>query len=269
MNQRQQRRAASTLVETMISLGIFVIAGGLIYTALNTGAILFAKNTSINSAHQSAVKVINHITRDIHRSASTPELVDVNSAPTSGPAAGISVQPVAAGPYTLVGGVALDLQRSRVTIATTIQPQVGQRLISPALLIEDYITAVAANATNPATQTDLTLTNAIWTSGLSPSSMYYVAFITNRAVYVVVGDELRYYAMSTGSSADTYIVLAKGVATPTPFTITNSATGLPTNRTVAAQLAVKDPTYNNRGYRTTDMSVTFQVPYRALIALYP
>src|SRR5438105_11973696 len=86
--------AGSTLIELMMSLGIFSVAGGLIYASLNTATVLYVKNTSINAAHAQVINALERVTRDIHASASTPQLVDVNRATITGPAAGITIQPV-------------------------------------------------------------------------------------------------------------------------------------------------------------------------------
>jgi Tfp pilus assembly protein PilE len=260
-----------TLIEMMMSLGIFVIAGGMIYTGLNTATVLYVKNTSINAAHAQMIKALERITRDVHASASTPQLVDATrTTTTTGPAAGITIQPVTGGPFQLTS-LSMLSGSGKVTILTgsSSKPQVGQRVLCPAALVEDNITAVAANSTNPLTQTDLTTANSIWTATTLGTNLYYPVFITSRSVYVVSGGELRYYPTSTGSNSDSYVVLARGVTTPTPFTLANSSSGTPANSTIGATLAVNDPTFNQRGYQATDISVTFQIPYRSRIATYP
>jgi Tfp pilus assembly protein PilE len=271
MRMRRQNPAGGyTLVEMMMSLGIFLVAGGMIYTGLNTATVLYVKNTSINSSHAQMLKALERITRDIHASASTPQLVDVNRAATNGPAAGIAIQPVTGGPFAL-SSMSMLSGSGKLTILTgsSPKPQVGQRVICPSALVEDYIAAVAANATNSLTQTDLTTANSIWTTASLTTNLYYPVFITNKSAYVVRGTELRYYPVSTGSSSDSYVVLARGVTTPTPFTLVNSSTGTPANTTIGATIAVNDPTFNQRGYKATDISVTFQIPYRSRIATYP
>jgi len=253
----------------MMSLGIFVLAGGMIYTGLNTATILYVKNTSINAAHAQMIKALERITRDVHASASSPQLVDVNRASTTGPAAGVTIQPVTGGPFAL-SSLSMLSGSGKVTILTgsSPKPQVGQRVVCPAALVEDFITAVAANSTNPLTETDLTTANSIWTAASLGTNLYYPVFITNKSAYVVNGGELRYYPVSTGSSSDSYVVLARGVTTPPPFTLVTS-TGTAANSTIAATLAVNDPTFNQRGYQATDISVSFQIPYRSRFATYP
>lgn len=262
----QRHVGGFTLVELMIALGVFVLAGGMIYAALNGTTVLYAKNAAVNSAHQQMIKALERVTRDIHASASAPQLVDVNRAPSNGPAAGVSVQPVVSGPFALASMSPLS---GTVTVVTgsAPRPEVGQRVICPSCLVEDYITAVAPNATNPATQTDLTMANTVWTTAALTINQFYPVFITNKSAYVVSAGELRYYPVSTDSDGDSYVVLARGVTTATPFGFAPS--GSAGNTTVAGTLAVNDPTYNQRAYRATDISVTFQTPYRSRIATYP
>jgi len=270
MKTRERRISAFTLMEVMMAMAVFAIAGGLVYTALNSATILYAKNTSVNSAHQQMIKALERVTRDIHASASTPQLVDVNRATTTGPAAGVTVQPVVGGPFAMNSMTMLS-GSGKLTVVTgsSPKPKVGQRVICPTCQVEDFITQVTPNSTNSLTQTDLTTANSIWTEVSLSTNMYYPVFITNKSAYVVVGGELRYYPASTGSSSDSYVVLARGVTTPTPFTLVNTSSGSPSNTTVAGTLAVNDPTFNQRNYLATDVSVTFQVPYRSRIATYP
>ena len=45
----------------MMSIGIFVLTGGLIYSGLNTATVLYAKNTSINAAHSQMIKALERL----------------------------------------------------------------------------------------------------------------------------------------------------------------------------------------------------------------
>ena len=82
------------LIEIMVSTTIMMISGGIVFIILNTGMILFAKNTAINLAHQQARIAVIQMEQDLHSSVSIPQLVDANKAAVAGngPAAGISCQ---------------------------------------------------------------------------------------------------------------------------------------------------------------------------------
>src|ERR1051325_291805 len=69
-------KAAFTLVETMVGLLCFVIIGGVIYLLLNSGMILYAKNMSVNTAHEDTRRAVNRLLRDIHAAVSVPQLID-------------------------------------------------------------------------------------------------------------------------------------------------------------------------------------------------
>ena len=83
-----------TLVELMIAAMAIALVGGIAYAVLNSGLILFSKNTAINVAHQQARVAVLQIEADLHSAISLPKLVDVNRVDIAGtgPAAGISFQ---------------------------------------------------------------------------------------------------------------------------------------------------------------------------------
>src|SRR5919201_6663823 len=93
-------RTAFTLPEVMIAVLCFVACGGMIFTLLNSGMILYGKNMSVNTAHEDTRRAVNRLLRDIHASVSVPQLIDgfnadgSRQAPTSTAtaAAGVSFQ---------------------------------------------------------------------------------------------------------------------------------------------------------------------------------
>jgi hypothetical protein len=93
-------KAGFTLAETMIGLLCFVVIGGIVYLLLNSGMILYAKNMSVNTAHEDTRRAANRLLRDIHAAVSVPQLIDgfnadgslqVHTSNTTG-AAGVSFQ---------------------------------------------------------------------------------------------------------------------------------------------------------------------------------
>ncbi len=258
---------AFTLTEVMVAMGLSVLVGGLTYAVLNSATVLYAKNTAVNSAHHQLLKTLERITRDIHASASHPQLVDANRAATNGPAAGIIVEPVSRGPYALVN-MAIGNGVGKMTVATgnAPKPQVGERVICPTCLIDDQIIAVAPNPSNPLTHTDLTTARSIWTNASLGTSLYYPVFIARRSAYVVNAGELRFYPISTGSSADSFVVLARGVTTATPFALPPSPTAGVEDSVLQGTFALVDSTFSQRKHRATGATVTFAVPSRAVIA---
>ena len=69
-------KAGFTLAEMMIGLLCFVVIGGVIFLLLNSGMILYAKNMSVNTAHEDTRRAVNRLLRDIHAAVSVPQLID-------------------------------------------------------------------------------------------------------------------------------------------------------------------------------------------------
>ena len=99
-----------TLVELMVTVGIFALVGLMVFLILNTGMVLYAKNTAVNSAHQQARSGVNQMLTNLYSSVSIPQLVDTSLQPVSelnpsgqpNVAAGISFQKFDNGPFPVV-----------------------------------------------------------------------------------------------------------------------------------------------------------------------
>lgn len=145
-----------TLPEMMVSIGVLSILGGVFFSVLNSGMVLFSKNTAVNVAHQQTRQGINRLTRDIHAAISIPQLrnlrsVAVNAQPAANPsptpvaAASVSFQNVAGGPYEMWQDPGSP---SLIKIKDFgAKPVEGMRLIIPFWGLEDNITSTAANGT--------------------------------------------------------------------------------------------------------------------------
>lgn len=249
----------------MISTGVVVIGGSAVFLALNSGLNLFAKNTSVNAAHQQMLKAINHMTTDVHSAVSIPQLVNSNLASYTGTgsAAGISMQVYSMGPFQTTGGSSPTFNSTLITVTTgtTTRPAVGQRVIFPAHLVEEDIVASVPNASNSA-RTDLTIANPVWRN----VGIFANCLITDRIAFAVSNGELRYYPRASDTA--TYHVLARGVTTATPFRFGTYPGGTTNNRMIVGTLALTDPTYSNRGYQALGLSVNFQLPMRTLLTNY-
>ncbi|HEX8281415.1 MAG TPA: hypothetical protein VF551_08560, partial [Chthoniobacterales bacterium] len=68
------REAGFTLGETMVAVGMASILGTCAAYAFLNGAILYAKNTAENVAHDQNRIAVGRLVRDIHASISTPQL---------------------------------------------------------------------------------------------------------------------------------------------------------------------------------------------------
>src|ERR1022692_661950 len=220
-----QSRSGLTLVELSVTAGLIGVLGLIIYSLLNIGTILGAKNTATNTAHQQARVAMLEMVQDLHNAVSLPQLVDTNGNPmptpapstTPAPAAGIAFQQWAMGPFKIIADTAAlpsssppGLSQNFVLIAlpssTSPLPVVNQRLIIPTHQIEGDITAVSgawnsltitlANMSAPSPAPSPTVPPGTLpvriqgtTPGATPSANGdVVCFITDRCAYKVVVD---------------------------------------------------------------------------------
>ncbi len=224
-----------TSAEMVVSAMVMAILGIVFMNVLNSGMILYAKNTAVNSAHQEARDGLNRLTRDIHASVSVPQLrnatVDTNhtvassfgvvsSVPVNGAAptaAGVSFQDVLPGSPDYVwqdpGNVNLILIKDPGDV-----PQAGMRLIVPFWGVEDDITKVAAAGTSGHSNifltngADVTIAGKARKYGNSTvTSPYAITYYTERMLYVVEGGT--YIADSNGPwilSSGQYVAYTSG-----------------------------------------------------------
>jgi hypothetical protein len=269
------RRAlrASALVEVMVSTAVMAVVSSIVFSILNSGSILFAKNTAVNMAHQQARIAVLTMEEDLHSAVSIPQLADADRAPVvgSGPAAGISFQVYAAGPFQVVSTAAGGQNQISVR-CVNYTPKVGQRFCLPLHQTELDITAVSAGsgtgganrtltlASNLTRPVEVTLDNAG-----TATAVVVTGFITDKYIYVVKNGELRYF--KPGDTVGR--LLASDITAPTPFSIPATPLGAPYNRFVAAiNLSTADHTTSNRGFKAANMFLNAQVPYRSKLCYY-
>jgi Tfp pilus assembly protein PilX len=274
MNSRRhhapQRGAA--LIEIMISTTIMLLTGGIVFVILNTGMILFAKNTAINMAHQQARVAVLQMEQDLHSTVSIPQLVDAskNAVSGNGPAAGISCQLYAKGPLK-VSSTANAGQATIVINTGGYSPTVGQRLVIATHQIELKITGVSGSGTTRTLTLESNLpvdvkTQLYDSATNSNVNVNVVCFITDRIYYVVNGGgELRYYSPTQPPEGR---LMANDITSASPFSIPVTPAGAQYNRFVAAiNLSTADHTSSNRGFKAANMFLNAMVPYRARLCI--
>lgn len=261
-----------TLPEVLITMAIMTIVGIMVVLVLNSGMVLYAKNTAVNSAHQQARAGIDQMLSNLHNSVSIPQLINTNLQPVPEldgngvpvPAAGISFQTFDGGPFPVVLD-AIATERAIVLYCPGYTPPVNARLNIPSHNIElDVVSTVAlAGYTKFTLAADLGTAVDISGTGLDGGvGVTYVitAFITARRSYSVVGSELRYYP--TNNLAN-YRVLTRNLVSPAPFTIPILPGGGLQNRYVAAvNLSTVEPNFNQRGYAAVNMFISSLIPFR-------
>jgi hypothetical protein len=160
-----------TVAEMVISTAVMAILGIVFLNVLNSGMILYAKNTAVNSAHEEGRQGVNRFTRDLHAAVSVPQLRNnthnstyscgstgalydcgdpqnttsfavVSSVPVNGvapTAAGVSFQDVVAGSPDYVWQDNNNATQIKIKDPGD-PPTAGMRLIIPQWSIEDAIT---------------------------------------------------------------------------------------------------------------------------------
>ena len=230
---RKNSEAGFTSAEMVVSTMVMAILGIVFLNVLNSGMILYAKNTAVNSAHEEAREGISRLTRDIHAAVSVPQLRNnttdtnktvaasfavVSSAPVSGvppTAAGVSFQNVVSGSPDFVwkdpGNASMIMVNDNPG-----QPNAGMRLIVPFWGIEDDIQKVAgANGYNKKSNVFLTGGGETTVVSKAPAYLsgdaYAMTYYTERMVYVVEGGT--YIADSQGPwilSGGNYVAYTSG-----------------------------------------------------------
>jgi type II secretory pathway pseudopilin PulG len=272
MKLHLQDSRAMTLVETMITLVLVGVLGLLVYSLLNLGTILGAKNSAVNVAHQSARMAMLQMTQDFHSAVSPFTLVDTNgnTVAGTGPAEGVAfhlwgkdTNGQELPPYKIKSDAVAGQNQVHIVATATTQPAVGQWLIVPTHEIEERITAVSGTS-----DCTLTLANNIATAieGTGSPTNYNIAcFITDRVSYTVVNGALQWLGPAykkTFSSA----ILGQNITNSKPFTIPTSQSGAPLSESVAAiDLSTADNTYSNRGFKAANILLEGQVPARAML----
>jgi Tfp pilus assembly protein PilE len=282
--------AGFKLVELMITVALISVVGLVLFSILNTTTILGAKNTAVNAAHQQARVAMVEMLQDLHAAVSQPALSDSSGTPYASPAPssaeGISFQQWASiegGPHKIKNDANAGDDNIRIIVTAgpgstqnNSKPKAGQRLIIPAYQIEADVVSVNGNAndlkvnltnisgpalTPPVTYPVSTLPVDI--NGTGSSGGDVVCFITDRCSYAVSGNNLNWRWKGNNKSVANYVTNA------TPFSIPTTAAGALYYRFVAAiDLSTSDSQYSNRGYKSANILLNGQVPYKTRLTTY-
>ena len=293
-----------TLIELAVTAGLVGVLGLIIYSLMNIGTILGAKNTAVNTAHQQARIAMLKMIADLHEAVSLPSLTNAAGTPYPTPAAnstpitaeGISFQQWSKGPFKIIADTAAmpgsqNFVTIRLPTSTSPPPAVNQRLIVPTHQIEGDITAVTGTwdnltitlanmpAPSPApVPTPMPGTLPVRIQGTNAGSTPspegdVVCYITDRCSYRVVQAsagppivyKLQWRRQSDAAARD----VVTDITNPKPFTIPLTPAGALYNRFVAAiDLSTSDPKYTNRGYKAANILLNGQVPYKARLTTY-
>jgi type II secretory pathway pseudopilin PulG len=255
------------LIELIFTTAVVGIAGLIVYSILQMGTVLGAKNTAVNTAHQQARTAMLQMVQDLHTAVSLPQLCDSTGAIVSGqgPAAGIAFQLWSGGPFKIGANANTGDTQVTVTSPSTISPApvVGQRLIIPGHQIEDDITAVTKNSNTSYT---LTIAHGLPVNIANTGSYTVMCFLTDRCSYIIKNQALDWTGPTTRKA---FSVMGQNITSPTPFTTPTTPAGALYYRFVAAiDLSTCDLNYSNRGFKSANILLNGQVPMRARLTTY-
>jgi hypothetical protein len=286
IKRSDRSRDGYTLADIMVASGLVTIVGLIGVYTLNTGTLLYAKNTAENLAHDSSRIAVNRLLHDIHNAVSIPQLGHIDyrtpgtyTAPANswvpygtgvtfyadtgtGPAAGVSFQSMggpngdSGGPYNVVNDPG---NPDLIQIGPSDPgPVPGMRLIFPYYNMEDDITKVTSNGSN---HYNVWTAQALETRFKTKKSTYYICYATTRWAYAVENNQLRLYCSAPPPTGVTWpIIVARNISSATPFTQT-------TTQYVGINLTTEDARYKNRNYRAVNTLLAGSVPYRAQLCI--
>lgn len=264
---------AFTLVELLVVTGLAVMIGGIAYTILNAGLILFTENTAMNVAHQQARMAMLQMQDEMHQAVSPTRLVDENGSPVSGdgPAAGISFMVFADGPFEVTADAA-DKQNKVTMDLKGYQAKAGQRLVIANHDLEADLTANTAGGGVQVLTLAENLPYPIATNGVDaqnkPFKKPVYGILTERITYRVKNEELICVDRHGNQK-----VLARDITSTKPFGRSNKGNSATNPRFIATiNLASGSKGKGNgkgRKYKSTSLILNAEVPARAILCNKP
>ncbi len=224
ISQKQKRSERGlSLVELLVALGIFTLAGLVIYHVLTISLHLQSKNLSVNLNVHRGKTAYQTIAASLREAVSVPRLINERreNITGNGPAAGFSMHRRVGGPFLLSDDTSATSPNVRIS-SGAYTPEVGDWLIIPAYGIEKRISGVTlVSSSSGVRQLQLTsnLGETIQIANPPYSDLKVVVYITRLGQYVVEGDRLLFYPRDLDSF---FNVVVRNVTTPTPFSLPTS-----------------------------------------------
>jgi hypothetical protein len=206
IHDKNFEQSGFTVAEMVVSTTVMAILGIVMLQVLNSGIVLYAKNTAVNKAHEEAREGVIRLTRDIHAAVSVPQLRNsthdstytatgsfsvASSTPVNGvapTAAGVSFQDVVPGSPDFVWQDPANPNLIMIADKPS-PPTAGMRLIVPFWGIEDDISKVAgSSSTGNHSNVFLAGGGETTVSGKAPAyngSTFAVTYYTERMLYMV------------------------------------------------------------------------------------
>jgi type II secretory pathway pseudopilin PulG len=260
-----QTRSGLTLVELMVTTVLISALGLIIFSLLNTGTILGAKNTAVNTAHQQARIAMLQMTKNLHTAISPLILYDPSNpntpAPADGVAAGILFQHWGGGPFRITADANAGQNTVSISVAGSTLPKVHQRLVIPTHDVDSDITAVTNSGAGTVT---LRLQNPLSMDITGTATFNIACFTTDVCAYIVNNGALEWHSLT---APPLFVTLTTGITQPKPFQTPNTG-GVGSPRVVAAiGLSIADSQTTNRGFKSANILLNGTVPIKAKLTV--
>ena len=283
----RNRNGGYTLADIMVATGLVTIVGVIAVYSLNSGTILYSKNTAENLAHDQSRIAVNRLLHDIHTAVSIPQLGHIDyrtpgsyTAPQgswvpygtnvtfyadsgTGPTAGVAFQMMGGpgdpngGPFNVINDPA-NPDLIQIGSGPSHIPQVGMRLIFPYYNMEDDITKANSTGNN---HFNIWTKNGLETRFKVKKNTYYICYYTTRWGYAVENNNLNLYSSAPPPAGFTWpVTVARNIASATPFSQA-------TTQYVGIKLTTQDTHYSNRNFKAVNTLLAGSVPYRAQLCV--
>lgn len=237
-----------------------------VFSLMNTGALLAARNLSVNLTNNVERNALDRIEQSIQQAATMPTLIDTAGNAASSPAAGVTFDAYLGGPYVITAtGTSLpsttstlNLVRTTNAVAIAPIPKAGDVLqinLAPSTVRARISTVVTGTPDGAQHQTvTATLASALGAAVPIPTSGAMTASLVRKVAMIVMpaggSYQLRYYPSyetTTNLNDPTqFVVLTKEIAAQTADTTPFSITQLQSANFVSLSLRVRSSAFDQR-----------------------
>ncbi len=257
---------AFTIPELLISMTVMMILGTIIYTSLQAGLMLSAKNAAINHSHEDLRSALDRMAHHLQAARNVPTMIDTaGTTVVTGPAAGIKYdlligEPYAIDPVMTAGSftattTTLSIWRSVAATGAPPIPVVNDVLVidTPEGMVRSRITAVTTAAAVGSTQ-KFTLTfaaalgktmswgvnQARWARLVRPEAFVVATNGTKRELHYFTNFEPAPSMTDATKFVTLTDQLATGTSDATPFNIVDNSG----DKLVSADLRMQASNFN-------------------------
>jgi len=278
---RRPTHSAFTLVELLISMGVFAGVTVAMLTFSQTAVRLISRNFATNHSHE-AVRIAElQMLEDLHEAASPFRLFTfdgttyTDATPTvtadqeplsqkfvSTRANGVRYRQLGGGPYRITANTTAASTSLTFDFGVGGQlpysPQIGDKVVLPLIAREYAITAVTVAPTLGSTQGTVTVDA---TGGLgftiTAAGNVTTGYFYREVAFSAFNGQLRFHQNFTGAGKSTFKVIRDKITSPQPFALLfSTSTAQVDNLALRISLETYDPNYTGR--RFTNGTATLQ-----------